>query len=148
MPTLTKRKPKDIGDFYLHVPSSYSILGVNPLSFLTELTQNVGIEHFHYKTLKHQILLVTVEDKITTPMIISLAKEYIFLMSVIIMQALRNEIDLSCLGLATLTLNFDNPKTSAIALYFHRTLDVIKTVDMVNRIISKRFAMRGEEEDE
>jgi hypothetical protein len=145
--TLKKlKKTTPIGDFYLHVPSSYVVFGVSPLSFLTELMQNIGIDHYHYKTLRHQILIVTIDEAIGVPTIIALAKEYIFLMSVLISQAYHNNMDLSCFGLATLTLALENEKILPLSPYFYKTLDIIKSVDVVDRIIEKRLV--HEEDDD
>lgn len=143
-----KGKLPNLPDFYLHVPSSYTIFGMGQIMFLTEIMDAVGIVHYSYRPLRNNILAVTINEQFTVPLVISLAKEYIFLMSTLIMQCYNNNINLANLGLATITLEMQNDRVNKVSIYFYKTLDVLKTVDVVNRLIEKRITVPPEEEDE
>jgi hypothetical protein len=76
---------------------------------------------------------------------IILAKEYVFLMSALIIQSLRNNFSLGSLGIATLTLGINKPKIAELSVYFYKTLDIIKNVDIIDRLIEKRMSVEDNE---
>lgn len=140
-----KEVDKELYDCYLHVPGSYVIFGVTPISFLSELMNNASVNHFSYDVMENNILAITIEDPITIPLMIILAKEYVFLMSALIIQSLRNNFSLGSLGIATLTLGINKPKIAELSVYFYKTLDIIKNVDIIDRLIEKRMSVEDDE---